>query len=277
MIIIESMAQLEALIEKAEQSQDKPVNNFYLYEDDAARLIGQRRLYCQVVGTSFAVYSDEGAYYQMYFFADKQKPVGACHTEKPLVCEVLFREGDKEGILKMKEMLNEFSIHKTSAMVTCRVKDIEQSLRCQYDEAKHAAAEKQIFVRNAAEKDLPALKGLWSYLDPLDFKYMNTQELEASFINKEITVAESGAAGICGTVWRTKKGHTSLHKQLAVSETMRGHGIGRLLVLDSLMRDIAEGAAVRSCWLDIKNNATLSLHNRIGFVSANKLSVQLTL
>jgi len=210
----------------------------------------------------------------MYFFTDIQKPIRVCDSEKQLLCEVLLRNEDDDECRRIYILMQEFRVKKTSRMYTFPLKGNQKIICQRHDEIERSLADKQFFIRNATEEDLGVLRSLWAYLDPFDFKYVSPEELEKALIKKEITVVENISAGVCATIWTVQKGHTSMHKHVAVNHNMRGNGIGRFLVLSSLKRSLSKGNVIQSCWLDINNASTLRLHDSVGFVPANKLSVQ---
>ena len=106
----------------------------------------------------------------------------------------------------------------------------------------------EIKIRYATPDDLPVLRRFWEHdLDPFDVSYRTEDELISCMANGEIAVAESRDYGVVATSWRMRKGNISTGRHLAVSETMRGKKIGRLMMLDTMKKALDEGASVRTC------------------------------
>jgi ribosomal-protein-alanine N-acetyltransferase len=121
-------------------------------------------------------------------------------------------------------------------------------------------------VRNADERDLSDLVRLDHEVFPGDpYPYSVLSQFMDAFAD-HLLVAEEGAT-LCGYVLATPpNGGQSWIFSLAVAPAMRGQGLARRLMVETLVRLRAKGTHTVLLWVEPTNVSATLLYESLGFV-----------
>ncbi|MBR2823418.1 MAG: GNAT family N-acetyltransferase [Clostridia bacterium] len=258
--------------------------------------IEEGRLYYEESPEGLCLFTDEGRYFQLYYFLNPASDFPRIRAEKPVLIEETNARGARdEEIARAAGWYGArgFQFFKRNGYYTCTLKPGETERPCgteripvrreKDDDSGRPAdesAEPPSENRRAESETAHSEEGwtlrevrdpetaeqvitLWeASLDPTDIPLAHRR-----FIRSGTDRALCAADGtrVLGAVWYRLGRNTCEERHLAVHPDARRRGLGTLLLRGVMNAAAAAGKTLVNTWISDTNAASIALHTRAGF------------
>lgn len=246
------------------------VTNCMVMSDTISGFLSSERLFCEIYDNGLALFVDEGRYYNLYYFWNKDTPFASFRRDKPVLVEELSSNASRDACITRKEQAladagftrirNNLQVEKradSDTLFPLRVDALrEKGLRLEY-------------CRDARRLD--QVTALWeAHLDitdiPADHYILGTEAVILNVIAPDDSVAATH-------YWKTN-GKSSECRHTVTHPGYYRQGLATVLIASWLNHSAQQGAVRWLTWISDRNERSLSLYRSLGFLPNGRTSRQ---
>ncbi len=261
-----SLQEYQSLLNSNKQAHGAVDTNCFLMSSSFAPYVDAGRLYYEQYDQGVVVYIDEGDYYNLYYYLEKDAAFPKIHQEKPILIEEIDSRGTREAYLQELEPRLQtagFSLYRVNEQFEKKLsaEDPEPAYRKMLD----ALQVQHLSITRCTDKAMAAeVIRLWeSELELSDVPAAHRQFLEKGDTVYCI-VNEKGQ--VVSTYWWARAGRRAYEARHIVThpEYLR-KGLGKTLMLACFMDVKAQGVDTIITWISDQNTRSIALHEKMGF------------
>ena len=275
---IRSVEEYKALVRENKQQQGKVRSNCFLMSSSLDQPIRDGQLFFERFADGLVVYSDEGRYYNSYYYWKMDKALEDIRKNKPVLMEELDsgREAQEADEKKTAFLLDAgFSLYRTNYQLDRTVKsDIQKTGALLEDYLQQAENRGMTVAPCRDEMQAAQVVSLWEQaLEPTDVPWRHRRFMDYPE-DTVYCVTDSEKTTAAAYWWGASGKKTWEGRHVVVRPDCFRQGLGTLLLQLCYEKALQAGVEKISTWICDENQRSLRLHEKNGFQRNGRTSRQ---
>lgn len=281
MDLITDYAVLSSILSKWKKERGRNFyTNFFVFGENLRHIIEQENLYYEVSDDCVLIFLDEGNYFQFYYYLAKDADLPHIPVHKTVSAWLVRNEGIIEDVKKQKEKLEAagFLWKETSAQYSMSLEEEKDAIQKQYEIFGGRIAQEGLQIGYLSmEDDSTEIQRLWEASFEVYRRPDLSERLEEIIQNKNVMIVRDVMTRnrkIVATQMMEIQNKTIHTSKTCVHEAYRGKGIGKMLLISSLMDAMQRGCRRWIVEIDENNISSIRMHSIVPMVRTGILSEQ---